>query len=392
MGTPSRLHSNGGHINRLPGYIPQGVNPWNFCDSLRVVGEWNLVYNLPGSNECPLLGANPEAKRMKAIVYQHFGSPDVLECQDIEKPIPADDEVLIKVHAASVNPLDWKLMKGGPFIVRLLLGLGKPKMKRPGVDVAGEVEAVGKNVARFKPGDQVFGTCGGAFAEYAASKSASGLKSALVIKPDNLTYEQAASAPVAALTALQGLRDKARVQPGHKVLVNGAAGGVGTFAVQIAKSFGANVTGVCSTRNVDMVRSIGADQVIDYSQQDFTKGGQRYDIVLDCVGNHSFSEWRRVLNPKGILVGVGAPADVPLSRLMAGLIGALVRSVFVSQKIAIFIARVNQQDLTTVSELMAAGKVTPVIDKRYRLSEAREAFRYMETGHARGKVIIAPEY
>jgi len=225
---------------------------------------------------------------MKAIVYQDFGSPDVLECQDIEKPTPADDEVLIKVRAASVNPLDWKMMKGGPIISRLLLGLGKPKMKRPGVDVAGEVEAVGKNVAQFKPGDQVFGTCAGAFAEYVTSKSASGLKSALVIKTDNLTYEQAASAPVAALTALQGLRDKARIQPGHKVLVNGAAGGVGTFAVQIAKSFGANVTGVCSTRNVDIVRSIGADQVIDYTQQDSTKGGQRYDIVLDCVGTIRF--------------------------------------------------------------------------------------------------------
>jgi len=329
---------------------------------------------------------------MKAIVYQNFGSPDVLECQDIEKPTPADDEVLIKVRAASLNPLDWKLMKGGPFIARLLLGLGKPKMRRPGVDVAGEVEAVGKNVAQFKPGDQVFGTCVGAFAEYSVSKSASGLKSALVVKPHNLTYEQAASAPVAALTALQGLRDKARIQPGHKVLVNGAAGGVGTFAVQIAKSFGANVIGVCSTRNVDIVRSIGANQVIDYTQQDCTKSGQRYDIVLDCVGNHSFSEWTRVLNPKGILVGVGAPADVALSRLLAGLIGALVRSVFVSQKIAMFIARVNQQDLTTVRDLMAAGKVTPVIDKRYRLSEAPEAFRYMETGHARGKVIITPEH
>jgi NADPH:quinone reductase-like Zn-dependent oxidoreductase len=329
---------------------------------------------------------------MKAIVYQNFGSPDVLECQDTEKPTPADDEVLIKVRAASVNPLDWKLMKGGPFIVRLLLGLGKPKMKRPGVDVAGEVEAVGKNVTQFKLGDQVFGTCAGAFAEYVTSKSARGLKSALVIKPDNLTYEQAASAPVAALTALQGLRDKARIQPGQKVLVNGAAGGVGTFAVQIGKSFGAIVTGVCSTRNVGMVRSIGADQVIDYTQQDFTKSGQRYDIVLDCVGNHSFSEWTRVLNPKGILVGVGAPADVSMSGLLAALIGALVRSVFVSQRIAIFIAKVNQEDLTTVGELMAAGKVRPVIDKRFRLSEAREAFQYMETGHARGKVIITPEY
>jgi NADPH:quinone reductase-like Zn-dependent oxidoreductase len=217
------------------------------------------------------------------------------------------------------------------------------------------------------------------------------LKSALVIKPDNLTYEQAASAPVAALTALQGLRDKARIQPGHKVLVNGAAGGVGTFAVQIAKSFGAKVTGVCSTRNVDMVRSIGADQVIDYTQQDFTESGQRYDIVFDCVGNHSFSACRRVLNPKGILVGVGAPNDVRLSRLLAGLIGALVLSVFVGQKMAFFIARVNQQDLATVRDLMATGKVTPVIDKRYPLSETREAFRYMEEGHARGKVIITLE-
>jgi NADPH:quinone reductase-like Zn-dependent oxidoreductase len=328
---------------------------------------------------------------MKAIVYQNFGSPDVLECRDMEKPTPGDDEVLIKVRAASVNPLDWKLMKGGPFIFRLLLGLGKPKAKRPGVDVAGEIEAVGKNVAQFKPGDQVFGTCAGAFAEYATSKSASGLKSALVIKPDSLTYEQAASAPVAALTALQGLRDKARIQAGDKVLVNGAAGGVGTFAVQIAKWFGANVTGVCSTRNVDIVRSIGADQVIDYTQQDLTKSGQRYDIVLDCVGNHSFSEWRRVLNPKGILVGVGAPADLTLSRLLAGVIGALVQSAFVSQRIAVFIARPNQQDLATVRDLMLAGKVTPVIDKVYRMSEAREAFRYMETGHARGKVIITPD-
>jgi len=329
---------------------------------------------------------------MKAIVYQGFGSPDILRCEEIDKPIPLDDEVLINVRAASVNPLDWKLMKGGPFILRLLLGMGKPKIRRPGVDVAGQVEAVGRNVTQFKPGDDVFGTCRGAFAEYATSRSVPGMKSVLVIKPVKVTFEQAASAPVAALTALQGLRDKGRIQQGQRVLINGAAGGVGTFAVQIAKSFGANVTGVCSTSNVDMVRSIGADQVIDYTQQDLTKSGPRYDIVLDCVGNHSFAEWRRVLNPKGILVGVGAPADVPLSRLLAGLIGALVRSLFVSQKIAIFIARVNQRDLTTVGELVAAGKVMPVIDKRYRLSEAREAFRYMETGHARGKVVITPEY
>lgn len=327
---------------------------------------------------------------MKAIVYQNSGSPDVLECRDIERPTPADDEVLIKVHAASINPLDWKLMKGGPLILSLLFGLGKPKLKRPGVDVAGEVEAVGKSVEGLKPGDQVFGSCAGAFAEYVVSKPARGMKSGLVIKPDNVTYEQAASAPVAALTALQGLRDKAGIQPGYRVLVNGAAGGVGTFAVQIAKSFGANVTGVCSTRNVDMVRSIGADQLIDYTQEDCTKSGRPYDIVLDCVGNHSFSTWRRVLNPKGIVVQVGAPSDVKLSRFLAGLIGALIQSVFVSQKMCFFIAKVNESDLITVSELMAAGKVTPVIDKRYRLSEAREAFRYMETGRARGKVIITP--
>jgi NADPH:quinone reductase-like Zn-dependent oxidoreductase len=328
---------------------------------------------------------------MKAIVYQNFGSPDILECQEIEKPVPGDDEVLIKVRAASINPLDWKLMKGGPLLFRLLLGLGKPKLKRPGVDVAGEVEAVGKSVTQFKPGDPVFGTCTGAFAEYATSGSAKGMKSVFVLKPDSLTFEQAASAPVAALTALQGLRDKGRIQPGQKVLVNGAAGGVGTFAVQIARSFGANVTGVCSTRNVDLVRSIGANAVIDYTQQDCTRSGPRYDIVLDCVGNHSFSAWRRVLNPKGVLVGVGAPGDVPLSRLLAGLISALVQSVFVSQRIAVFIAKVNPQDLTTIGELMATGKVTPVIDRRYRLNETREAFQYMEEGHARGKVIITPE-
>jgi NADPH:quinone reductase-like Zn-dependent oxidoreductase len=328
---------------------------------------------------------------MKAIVYENFGSPDVLRCQEIEKPLPADDEVLIKVRAASVNPLDWKLMKGGPFLLRLLLGLRKPKLKRPGVDVAGEVEAVGRNVTEFQAGDPVFGTCVGAFAEYATSKSAKGMKSALVLKPENVTFEQAAAAPVAALTALQGLRDKGRIQPGQSVLVNGAAGGVGTFAVQIARSFGANVTAVCSARNVEMVRSIGADQVIDYTRQDFIRGAQRYDIVFDCVGNHSFSACRRVLKPKGIFVGVGAPSDASLSRLLAGLIAALALSLFVSQKMVFFIAKVNQHDLSTVRDLMATGRVTPVIDRRYRLSETPEAFRYMEQGHARGKVIIASE-
>ena len=328
---------------------------------------------------------------MKAIVYQNFGSPDILRFEEIDKPTPADNEVLIKVRAASVNPLDWKLMKGGPFILRLLLGLGKSKIKRPGVDVAGQVEAVGRNVTQFKPGDEVFGTCRGAFAEYATSQSVSGMKSVLVRKPANVTFDQAASAPVAALTALQGLRDKGRIQQGQKVLINGAAGGVGTFAVQMAKAFAANVTGVCSTTNVDMVRSIGADCVIDYTKEDFTRSGQRYDLVLDCVGNHSLSACRRVLNPKGILVMVGAPYDSPVIRLLARLLGALVLSRFVSQKMVFFIAKVNQEDLTILGEFMATGRVTPVIDKRYRLSELPEAFRYAAEGHSRGKLIVIPD-
>ncbi len=328
---------------------------------------------------------------MKAIVYQNFGSPDILRFEDIDKPTPADNEVLIRVLAASVNPLDWKLMKGGPFILRLLLGLGKSKIKRPGVDVAGQVEAVGRNVSQFKPGDEVFGICRGAFAEYATSQSVPGMKSVLVRKPANVTFDQAASAPVAALTALQGLRDKGRIQQGQKVLINGAAGGVGTFAVQMAKSFATNVTGVCSTTNVDMVRSIGADCVVDYTKEDFTRSGQRYDLVLDCVGNHSLSACRRVLTPKGILVMVGAPDDSTVIRLLARLLGALVLSRFVSQKMVFFIAKVNQEDLTILGEFMATGRVTPVIDKHYKLSELPEAFRYAAEGHSRGKLIVIPD-
>jgi NADPH:quinone reductase-like Zn-dependent oxidoreductase len=328
---------------------------------------------------------------MKAVVYRNYGSPDVLTYEEIEKPAVGDDEVLIKVRAASVNPLDWKSMSGGPYIVRALLGLGKTKVKPTGVDVAGEVEAVGKNVACFKPGDAVFGTCRGAFAEYARTFTSGKLmKSAIVMKPDNVSFEQAASAPIAALTALQGLRNKGRVQPGQKVLINGAAGGVGTFAVQIAKSLGADVTGVCSTRNVEMVRSIGADQVIDYTQQDFTKSGQRYDVFFDCVGNHSLSACRRVLNPKGIYIMVGAPNDAPLLGLLGRLIGALLLSPFVSHKLVVFLAKSNKEDLNIVSQLMATGKVTPVVDRRYRLSEAPDAFRYLKEGHARGKVVIIP--
>jgi NADPH:quinone reductase-like Zn-dependent oxidoreductase len=324
---------------------------------------------------------------MKAVVYARYGPPEVVQIADIEKPVPKDDEVLLKVRAASVNPLDWHFMRGTPYLVRLMTGLREPKDRRLGVDVAGQVEAVGGNVTQFKPGDEVFGSCRGAFAEYACAS-----QSALVRKPDNVTFEQAASVPVAAFTALQGLRDKGHIQPGQKVLINGAAGGVGTFAVQLAKSFGAEVTGVCSTRNVEMVRSIGADRVIDYTQKDFTKIGQRYDLFLDCVGNHSLLGCRRVLNPKGTYVPVGGTADRWMIGPLARAIAALVLSWFVSQKLVIFfLAKTEKEDLALMCELMQAGKVSPVIDKCYSLSEVPEAIRYLEKGHARGKVVITLE-
>jgi NADPH:quinone reductase-like Zn-dependent oxidoreductase len=325
---------------------------------------------------------------MKAAVYGRYGPPDVVQIKDVEKPVPRDNEVLIKVRAASVNPLDWHFMRGTPYILRVQAGLRKPKDTRLGVDVAGQVEAVGRNVTQFRSGDEVFGSCRGAFAEYACTS-----ESALVMKPDNVTFEQAASVPVAAFTALQGLRNKGQIQPRKKVLINGAAGGVGTFAVQIAKSFGADVTGVCRTRNLDMVRSLGADRVIDYTQEDFTKSAQRYDIFLDCVGNHSLSACRRVLNPKGIYIPVGGEGGRWMVGALARAIKTLVLSRFMSQKLVpFFLAKPSKDDLTMMHELMATGKVTPVLDKRYRLSEVPEAIRYLEEGHARGKVVITLEY
>jgi NADPH:quinone reductase-like Zn-dependent oxidoreductase len=319
---------------------------------------------------------------MKAIVYRNYGSPDVLKCEEIEKPTAEDDEVLIKVRAASVNPFDWHFMRGTPYIGRIMMGLSKPRITRLGVDVAGQVEAVGKNVTQFKPGDEVFGSCRGAFAEYACTS-----ESALVTKPNNVTFEQAASVPVAAYTALQALRDKGQIQKGQKVLINGAAGGVGTFAVQIARSFGADVAGVCSTRNVDMVRSIGADRIIDYTQEDFTKSLQRYDLILDCVGNQSLSACRRVLSPKGIYIMIGGPDGRWIGPL-ARLIKALVLSRFVSQNLVTVLAKRSKEDLTIMRELIETGKVTPVIDRSYRLSQVPQAIRYLEEGHARGKVAI----
>jgi NADPH:quinone reductase-like Zn-dependent oxidoreductase len=319
---------------------------------------------------------------MKAIVYTKYGSPDVLQLREIDKPVVNDDDVLVRVRAAGANPLDWHFMRGEPYFMRLKTGLLEPKAKGLGVDFAGEVEAVGKNVTQFQPGDEVFGAADGAFAEYVCSS-----EDVLVLKPANLTFEQAAAVPIAAFTALQGLRDKGRIQPGQKVLINGASGGVGTFAVQIAKSFGAEVTGVCSTRNVDMVRSIGADQVIDYTQEDFTQGEQRYDLMFDTVGNRSLSECRGVLASNGACLLVGMPTGRwlrPLPRLLA----AAVLSLFVSEKMVLVVAQPSKEDMLVLRELLEAGTVTPVIDRHYKLSEVPEAIRYLEEGHAQGKVVI----
>ena len=339
------------------------------------------------TNDCDRKIGAP-SKPMKAIVHCEYGSPDVLKLVDVEKPTPADNQVLVRVRAASVNPLDLTIR--GSLLLRPLFGMRKPKDIRLGVDYAGTVEAVGKNVTQFKPGDEVLGGKNGALAEYICVLA----DRAVVLKPPNVTFEQAASVPVAAITALQGLRDKGKIQPGQKVLINGASGGVGTFAVQIAKSFGTEVTGVCSTRNLDMVRSIGADHVIDYTKEDFTKTDQRYDLIFDLVGNHSFSERRRVLNPNGICVmaGVGGAGwHDGIGMRLAGELNAFVRSRFVSEKFITYIATLNKADLTILGDLMRAGKVTPVIDKTYKLNEIRDALRYLETGHARGKVVITVE-
>jgi NADPH:quinone reductase-like Zn-dependent oxidoreductase len=317
---------------------------------------------------------------MKAILCRNYGPPDVLKCEEIAKPAVGDDEVLIRVLAASVNPVD-RLFEGTSYLLRPMTGLRKPKDPRVGADLAGQVEALGRNVTRFKPGDEVFGVCKGAFAEYACAS-----ESKLALKPTNVSFEQAASVPVAGLTALQGLRDKGKIQSSQKVLINGATGGVGTFAVQVAKSFGADVTGVCSTTKVEMVRSIGADCVIDYSREDFTKGTQRYDLIFDLAANHSLSACRRVLAPKGIYVLAGGPKK--LSTFMGCVLKGLMLSPFVSQNFVTFIAQIRSEDLNIMGELMKTGKVTPVIDRRYTLSEVPGAIRYLEEGHARGKVVI----
>lgn len=320
---------------------------------------------------------------MKAIVYHEHGSADVLKLEDVPKPVPKDNEVLIKVYAASINPLDWRLMRGEPKVIRLVARPSKQGGARPGVDVAGVVESSGQKVKEFKPGDEVFGVCNGALAEYACSG-----ESQVVLKPDGVTFEQAASINVAGLTAIQGLRDKAKLQRGEKVLINGAAGGVGTFAVQIAKYLGAEVTGVCSTRNVDMVRSIGADHVIDYTKEDFAKLPNRYDVILECVGNKSVSECKGALNRNGRCIFVGAPHHVSMLDLLVLPLKHISASLFSDRTVKAFIAKGSQDDRTLLGNLIAKGQLTPVIDNVYDLSETAAAMRYLEAGHARGKVIV----
>lgn len=316
---------------------------------------------------------------MKAIVYKTYGSPDVLQMEEVEKPTPDQNQALIKVHAASINAGDYRTMRADEFLVRLMSGLLKPKDPRLGWDLAGYVEAVGKNIKQFRPGDEVFGCANGTFAEYVLAK-----EDRLALKPANRSFEEAAALPVAALTALQGLRDAARVRPGQKVLIQGASGGVGTFAVQFAKSFGAEVTAVCSTRNLDVARSLGADHAIDYTQEDFTQNRHRYDLIFAVNGYHSLSAYKRALSPQGIYICAGGTMTQFLQAILLGS--------FMSRKggkkMRSMIAKINQEDLVYLGELLEAGKITPIIDRSYPLSEIAEAFRYLEDTHAQGKVVI----
>lgn len=345
---------------------------------------WLFIAYWTSTNDCNQLGATP-TNSIKAITNCEYGV-DNLKRQEIEKPAPADNEVLVKVRAASINPVDGHMIRGG-WLMRPMSGMRKPKNTRFGTDFAGIVEAVGKDVTNFKLGDEVFGAKNGAVADYICVKA----DRAIVMKPNNITFEQAGSVAVAGLTALQGLRDKGHIQAGQKVLINGASGGVGTFAVQIAKSFGAEVTGVCSTRNVDLVKSIGADHVIDYTKEDFTKTDQRYDMLYDLVGNHSFSERRQILTPNGIcvLAGIGGAGIRPESggRILGNFKTAF-QSKFTDQKFVFYIAKLTKDDLNVLRDLMQSGKVAPVIDRTYKLSDAPDAIRYLGEGHARGKIIV----
>jgi NADPH:quinone reductase-like Zn-dependent oxidoreductase len=321
---------------------------------------------------------------MKAAVRDRYGSPDVVELREIDGPVPADEEVLVRVRAASLNMADWYDVAGRPYVGRTQMGLRKPKTNRLGVDYAGTVEAVGGNVTEFRPGDEVFGGRNGAYADYVCARA----DRAIVLRPGNVTLEQAAAVPIAAITALQGLRDKGQLQAGQKVLINGASGGVGTFAVQIAKALGAEVTAVCSTGNVDIARSIGADHVVDYTEEDFTRSDERYDLMLDVAGSRSWSECRRVLTPQATLVIVGGPKTNRLLGPLGHLVKVRLAAVGSSQTVVFFIAKFNKPDMVVLQELLESGKVTSVIDRHYELSEIANALRYLGEGHAQGKVIL----
>jgi NADPH:quinone reductase-like Zn-dependent oxidoreductase len=323
---------------------------------------------------------------MKAIVYYWYGGPEVLRLEELAKPLPQAGEVLVRVRAAALNPYDWHFMRGTPYPLRLMLGMGKPKNSRIGADLAGEVEAVGKDVTQFNVGDAVFGGGQGAFAEYVCAGEAK-----LAHKPENATFEEAAGVNIAGLTALQALRDKARVRAGQSVLVNGAAGGVGTFGVQIAKAYGAEVTGVCSGRNTEMVRGIGAERVVDYAREDFAAGEARYDVVLDCVGNRSLTDVRRVLKEEGVYVGAGGTTDNWMMGPIADTFKRVWLSRFGKRKLLAIWAKPRREDLLDLAEMIKVGKVRTVLDRRYKLSETGEAMRYLELGHARGKVVVVPD-
>ena len=358
---------------------------WTFL--LLIVGlfVWFEIAYWTSTNDCDRKAAptNP----MNAIVYCDYGVNN-LKLEQVEKPTPADDQILVRVHAASVNPYDWHFVEGTPYLMRPLAGVGlrKPKDIRLGVDFAGTVEAVGKNVTQYKPSDEVFGGGTGAFAQYLCRRATG----SVALKPAGLTFEQAASINIAGITALQAVRDKGKVQAGQKVLINGASGGVGTFAVQIAKSYGADVTGVCSTRNIELVQSLGADRVIDYTKEDFTKGEQHYDVVIDNVANHSLSECRRVLTPNGVyvMVGGGGANEQGLVGALGKALNAAVYSRFVKQKMGMMMAQPSTPDLTLLAEMVQSGKLKTVIDRTYKLAETADAMRYLEQGHARGKVVI----
>lgn len=327
---------------------------------------------------------------MKAIVYTQYGSPDVLQLKEVEKPVPLDDQVLVEIHAASVNAYDWHFLTADVFLIRLMSGgLFRPKNTTLGADIAGRVEAVGSQVKQFKPGDEVFGTArrsSGGFAEYVCAP-----EETLELKPAHVSFEEAAAVPMAALTALQGLRDQGRIQSGQKVLIEGASGGVGTFAIQIAKSFGAKVTAVCSTTKLDIARSIGADHVIDYTKEDFAKNGQRYDLIFAANGSHSVFEYKRALGPNGICV-ISGGGEASIVALVRDTLLTMWISKTGDRKIGSFMANINQKDLAFVKELVEAGKVKPVIDRRYTLSETAKALRYIGEGHARGKIVITVKH